>query len=207
MKRFVSLVSFSVLLSALLASPSLAELPAEFGKRITVELRQANVKNVYRLYGDVLSRQIRVDDCLDGRTVDVRLKNAPMSLVLDVMDAKLDAVHALQPDGVLLVSCKAAPGATSPAAPPQPSSAKDRRITIDVRDTDLEKVVQAMASFAGAQVKPLGERALTGKVTMSVKNVRLETAMAVLRESLDLEVLDLVDGELVVGMHDDDEPR
>jgi hypothetical protein len=181
------------------------ELPQEVDKKVTLELREADVRNVYRLFGDLTGLEMRVDACLQKRTVDVKLKNAPVSMVLDVIGAKLGAVYALTPDKrALLITCRGVAPTTVEALAPVPnasdverSPAFDKRITLDVKDARLDRVCALLAQVAGVTVHPMGE--LRGTVTMSVHNVRVETAMAVLRESLDLEVLDIVDGELVVS--------
>ena len=165
---------FVVLSLSVISVPALAaELPEAFySKKITVELRQAEVRNMYRLIGDVMATEMRIDACLQQRKLDIKLKNAPVSVVLDVMAAKLDVVHTPQPGGTaILVTCKGtAPTTAEPLAPQPglsdvaraPAEVLDRRLSLDVKDASLQRVAALLAAAAGVKLRPMTE--LEGKV-------------------------------------------
>lgn len=157
---------------------------APLDKRITVDLAGADAANVYRLLSDVSGLNAVVDDCAGKKKVDIKLKNVPVSVAIESLNAKLQTYSRLK-DNTLLVGCG-----------PKPADPRlDRRLTLDVKDAALPGVLKVLADAAGVQVRALDS--VDGTLTLTLKNVRLETLLAAVRESTGLAELSLEDDALV----------
>ena len=170
-------------LLAVSAAPAFAEEPAP-EPTLTLELKAAKAEKVFKMLSDVAATPIVVPPCAAEQHVDVLLKNAPVAVVLDVIARKAGATVSRQAGAYVLV-CAADAAAVR--------ALLDRRIDLDLREAALGDVVALLAQQGGLTV----EGTLPDmRVTISLHNVRLETALAAVAEGAGLPGL-VVDGARV----------
>ena len=142
---------------------------------IDLDLKQASATNVYRLLAQVSGRSITLDPCVT-MTVDLRLINTPLPLVFDALASQLKLVYDDNDDGIY-VRCQET-GATHAA----PTS-----VTFAENDAPLPDVLERLA--ASAKLEGVDYRASKRPpVTMTLRGVRLSTAVAALSDSTGLRV-------------------
>jgi hypothetical protein len=156
-------------------------------QRLDLELRAADVKNVFKLLADVGGRKVQLDPCVGG-TVDIKLKNTPVPMVFDALAAKLGLVYEDQ-GGDVLVRCAGDAG--------KEDARLSVRVSVSVKEAALQDVLAVLATAAKldgvdyrASAKP--------KVTLTVEGVRVSTALAALADETNLKV-SVAAGKLVVS--------
>lgn len=189
------------------------ELPPPWAaKTLTLELKQADVANIYHALSTLAGAPVRVDSCVKKKKIDLKLENAPLSVVLDVLALKLGVLHVVEGD-VLVARCDGA-GALpvielAPAPPAQALSdeqALQTRVTLVFKKGDPQRAFQAIADATGAKlhvtrIKPIaaGEKLFAGTIEIELHNVSAQTAILALSETLNLGIQpNIVDGELLV---------
>ncbi len=187
--RLASLPAFlalGALLTLGLVSDEAKAAPANLPDRpLDLELKEADIKNVFALLAEVSGRKVVLDPCVHG-TVDVRLKNTPLPLVYDALAMKLHLVYADDASGTINVGCAAAVA--------QPKAAEPR-ISIAVSAALLDDVLRQLAT--AAKLDGVDYRAAAHpKVSVTLEGVRPTTAFAVLAESTGLKIA--VAGDKVV---------
>ena len=100
-----------VLLLALVVSLAAGSVLAEprhrySGKKITIDLQEADIANVIRLIGDVSGKNVVFGDDVKGK-VTLKLKNVPWDQALDVI-LRSHALGAQIDDGIIFVAPQAA---------------------------------------------------------------------------------------------------
>ena len=181
-------LAFAAVLTSSLASPGASAAPPGISARnIDLELKAADVKNVFKLLAEVGGRKITLDPCVHG-TVDLKLVNTPLPLVLDALAMKLGLVYDEQ-DGDVLVRCLGDSGA---------DDAKLLvRVTVNVKGAALPDVVGALAGTA--KLEGVDYRAKTRpNVNLTLENVRLPTAVSALGDTTGLRIT-VSRGRLVVA--------
>ncbi|MBX3230795.1 MAG: hypothetical protein KIT84_01150 [Labilithrix sp.] len=182
--RLTTLVSVAAVVLATALGSDAAAAPASLPDRaIDIDLKQANIRTVLTMLGKVASREVVVDDCVQG-TVDLRLKNTPLPLVLDALATKLHLGY--EDDGATLqVHCV---GGESPDA---------TRVSLSVHDGTLADAAESLAK--SAHLDGVDYRATQRpKVNVTLERVRLGTAVAVLADESGLKVA-VVKKRLVVS--------
>lgn len=167
------------------ASAAPGNVPAQ---SLDIELKGADVKEVFRLLGDVSKRDIDLDPCVQGR-VDIKLQNTPLPLVFDAFALKLGLVYDEPQGGMgpVHVSC----GRSAPI------DARARaRASISERDVPLDDVAKHLADLA--KLDGVDYRTKTKpKVTIALERVRVATIMTALAETTDL-IVRIDGGKLIV---------
>lgn len=189
------------------------ELPPPWGaKTLTLDLKQASVANIYQALSEIAGAPVRVDTCVKKKKVDLKLENAPISVVLDVLALKLGVLHVVE-DDVLVARCGGAGVLPiTELAPPAPAQAMSDeqalqlRVTLVFKKGDPQRAFQAIADATGTKlhltrVKPIaiGDKPIAGTIDVELHNVSAQTALIALSETLNLEIQpNIVDGELLV---------
>jgi hypothetical protein len=171
------------------AAPRIAEAAPEglSEKRLDIELREADVKNVFKLLADVGGRKVVLDPCVSG-TVDIKLKNTPIPMVFDAMAAKLHLVYEEQ-GGDVLVRCAGDAGSIEARVA--------TKVSVSVKEAELSKVLDMLAG--AAKLDGVEYRATARpKVTFTVDGVRVATVVALLSDETGLKI-GVARGKLVVG--------
>jgi len=159
--------------SLLLMSLTLGFAPLE-DKKIDIELREADVRNVYRLLGEVGGVNVMLDECVQGK-VDIKLKNVPVSLVFDALAAKMHFTYEDGPGKVVFVHCGAAPAVDAP------------RVSLSEKGAPLPDVVAHLAT--AAKLDGVDYRATKKpNVDITLVDVRLGTALTALGDESGLRV-------------------
>jgi hypothetical protein len=154
---------------------------------IDLDLKDADVKNVFNLLGEVGGRPVVLDPCVHG-SVDILLKNMPIPMVFDALAAKLGLVYE-EDAGDVLVRCAGDAG----GADVRLSS----RVSVAVRDGELTAALDELV--AEAKLDGLDYRASARpKVTVTLERVRLATALAALADETGLKIA-VARGKLVVA--------
>jgi hypothetical protein len=155
-------------------------------QHLDLELRAADVKNVFKLLADVGGRKVVLDPCVGG-TVDIKLKNTPVPMVFDALAAKLGLVYEDQ-GGDVLVRCAGDAG--------KEDARLSARVSVSVKEAALQDVLFVLATAAKldgvdyrASAKP--------RVTLTVEGVRISTAIAALSDETNLKI-GIAAGKLVV---------
>lgn len=155
-------------------------------QRLDLELREVEVKNVFKLLGEVGGRKLQLDPCVTG-TVDIKLKNTPVPMVFDALAAKLGLVYEDQ-GGDVLVRCAGDAG--------KEDARLSARVSVSVKEAALQDVLFVLATAAKldgvdyrASAKP--------RVTLTVEGVRISTAIAALSDETNLKI-GIAAGKLVV---------
>ena len=183
-----SVVALAALLAFGLTSDAASAAPQGLPDRpIDLELKGADVKNVFRLLAEVSAKNVVLDPCVHGE-VDLRLKNAPLPLVYDALGMKLGLVYD-EENGAIMVRCAGDAG---------PSSAKAKaRISLSEKDAPLPDVLDRLA--AAAKLEGVDYRATTKpKVDVKLEGVRVSTAMTALADTSGLKIA-IVKDRLVVS--------
>lgn len=171
--------SIALACSALLAfdtTQAEAAPPIPNDRTVDLDLKQADVHDALAVLSQIGGKQLVPDPCVQG-TIDLRLKNTPVSLVLDALAVKLRLTYT--DDGTAIhVGC------AGPHAAPSPS--KDiPRVTISVKQVALPEVLNQVSQMAGLEGVDYKVEAKP-KLDLTVQNVRVGTALAVLSEQSDL---------------------
>jgi hypothetical protein len=171
----------SLTLAALLAlgftSDSANAAPTGLTDRlIDIDLRSAAVENVFTMLGKVGGRPMTLDPCVRG-TVDLRLQNMPVSLVLDALAQKLDLSYEDEGDSVRVV-CKEDAGTKARLG---------ARVSVTETNSPLPKVLDHVAT--AAQLEGVDYRASARpNVSMTLNGVRLSTAVTALADATALHI-------------------
>lgn len=179
MKRFLA-----PLLLAFFAATTLDAQAAPEGipdRPMDIELRDAEIGNVFRLLAEVAKRNVILDPCVQGK-VDIKLTNTPLPMVFDAFAKKMSLVY--EDDGqILYVRCSADPRL-------------DTRVDLSVKDMPLREMLNELVT--DAKLEGLDWRTKKDpKVTLTLRVVRLSTAIAAIADSADVH-LTVVRGKLVV---------
>lgn len=182
-------LALSTIFAVGLTSDSATAAPSALPDRaLDIELKQADVKNVFAFLAEASGRKIVLDACVRG-SVDLRLKNAPLPLVYDALAMKLRLVYDedKDPAGKITVRCAAvaadaAPGGSvASAVDPKIASKPGSRVNVTERETSLPDALAHLA--VTAKLAGVDYRASTRpKVNITLENVRLATAMAALAD-------------------------
>jgi type II secretory pathway component GspD/PulD (secretin) len=185
---FPAALALAATLASSLASSGAASAapPGISTKKLDLELRGADVKNVFRLLAEVSGRNVVLDTCVRG-TVDLKLANTPVPLVFDALALKMGLLYDEQ-DGDVLVRCAGDGGADD--------ARRLARVSVAVKAVSLPEVATQLA--AAAKLDGVDYRAKARpNVNVTLENVRLSTAVSVLAETSGLRVM-LSRGKIVV---------
>ncbi len=167
---------FPVLFCVVMAS-SLAARAAPVGitsKKITLELRQARLFQLFRLMGDIANLNVVPDACVKDEEIDLTLKNTPVNTVFDILASRLALTYRLE-DNVLQVGCASA-GDTLTLTQ---DARLQGKITLELKEVRVEEALGLVAQLGGFQ----GVQCKGGcdtKVTLQLQSVRVRTVLAVL---------------------------
>jgi hypothetical protein len=146
-------------------------------QRLDLELREVEVKNVFKLLGEVGGRKLQLDPCVTG-TVDIKLKNTPVPMVFDALASKLGLVYEDQ-GGDVLVRCAGDAG--------KEDARLATKVSITVKEAALQSVLEMLAS--SAKLDGVDYRATSRpKVTITLEGVRVSTALAALADGTNLKL-------------------
>jgi hypothetical protein len=148
-------------------------------QRLDLELREVEVKNVFKLLGEVGGRKLQLDPCVTG-TVDIKLKNTPVPMVFDALASKLGLVYEDQGGDAGKEDARLA-----------------TKVSVTVKEAALQSVLEMLAS--SAKLDGVDYRATSRpKVTITLEGVRVSTALAALADGTNLK-LGVARGKLVVS--------
>lgn len=156
-------------------------------QQLDLELRAADVKNVFKLLADVGGRKVQLDPCVGG-TVDIKLKNTPVPMVFDALATKLGLVYEDQ-GGDVLVRCAGDAG--------KEDARLSVRVSVSVKEAALQNVLGVLATAAKLDGVDYRTKAQP-KVTLTVESVRVSTALAALADESNLKI-GVAAGKLVVS--------
>lgn len=165
---------------------------------IDLDVKQASVRQVFNLLAQLSKRKITVDPCVT-KLIDMRLQKAPLPVVYDVLAMKLDLNYDEEPDDSIIVHCNKPNGEDNGeeddvdiALAKGPSLVT--RVSVNATELPLPDVLGQIAASAKMRVD---YRAKTKPaVTMSLKDVRLGTAVQAVTESSGIRVA--VRGDVLV---------
>ena len=177
-----------------LAGPSALTPSGLSDKKVTMELRQADVANVYRLLGEVGGRPITTDACLAGAKVDVLLRAVPVPVALQVLAAKLGTEYVDEQGKPVLVVCRAGARPASPAlekiANPAPDAWLDAHVSLDTHGpVSTHAVMQQIQHALG--LKDIRLDGPDRSFTLAFDRLRVRTLMEVLKDVAELETLEV----------------
>ncbi|MBS2015482.1 MAG: hypothetical protein JST00_21520 [Deltaproteobacteria bacterium] len=177
-----TLVRLSLSLSAALllsgAAPEALAAPTNVAdKKIDLELREADLRNVLELLGQVGGVRPVLDPCVHGK-VDIRLKNTPVPVVLDAIGRKFSLVYEEQGSD-LVVRCGDSEG--------DAEAKGTTRVSISKKDAELPVVLDELV--ASAKLDGVDYRASRKpRVNVTLESVRLSTAVTVLADETGLRL-------------------
>jgi type II secretory pathway component HofQ len=167
-----------------LASAAPASVPP---RAMDLELREVDVRNLFRLLADVSGRPVVLDACVQGK-VDLTMRNTPLPLVFDALASKLNLSYEDQ-GSALLVHCA--------AAAERDDARLASRVSVRVVDADLVSLLDLLAASAkldGVDVRTTKRP----KITMQLEGVRLSTALTAVADIAGLRVY-VAGGKLVAS--------
>lgn len=192
MKRIVTLGLFALSTLAFAADTASAAPTGLNPRPVDLELREADVGNLFRLLADVGQANVVLDPCVKGK-VDLKLKNVPVPIVFDALATQL-GLHYETRQGTIFVACgKSAPGDGATSKPPA-DPRLERRLSLQVRDADLGAILAQVSKGSGLEVGTTPEG--TKKLSLALENARVSTILAALSDATGLDVA-LEDGKLV----------
>ena len=161
--------------------------PGVSDQAIDLDLKDADVKNVFALLSEVGGRTVVLDPCVHG-TVDILLKNTPVPLVFDAFAAKLGLVYE-EYAGDILVRCAGDAGSTD--------ARLSSRVSVLEHDGELRAALDKLV--LEAKLDGIDYRASARpKVTVTLERVRLSTALTALADETGLKIA-VARGKLVVA--------
>lgn len=182
----LALAPFATPVEAQAAPAGLSERPLD------LELKQADVKAVYALLSEVSGRKVDLDPCVRG-TVDIRLKNTPIPMVFDALASKLQLFYEDQ-GSAILVRCAGDAGSADPRLA--------TRVNLSLREAPLDAVLDVLVragKLDGVEwTLDSTARAALPRVTVTVENVRVATALAVLSDASGMRI-SVARGKIVVA--------
>jgi type IV pilus assembly protein PilQ len=104
-RKIAMLRAVVLLVAALMLAPTLAHAKKDRGKRITLDLYQADITNVIRLLGDVSGKNVVLGDDVKG-TVTLKLKNVPWRDAMRII-LKLKGLGMEEQGGIIRVAPQA----------------------------------------------------------------------------------------------------
>jgi type II secretory pathway component GspD/PulD (secretin) len=171
-------VAFAALVASGLTSDVARAAPEGLPERpLEIELKAADVKNVFRLLADMSGRSVVLDPCVQGN-IDLRLKNAPIPVVYDVLATKL---HLLYEDdgGAILVRCATDAGSAAKTA---------TRVNLSEQNAPLPDVLARLAT--SAKLAGVDYRAtIKPNVTITLERASVATVMTALAESSGVKIV------------------
>lgn len=181
MKRLSTFIALASLALATDAAAAPAGIPE---RAVDLDLKEADIGNVFSLLGHISGRTIMLDPCVVGSKVDLRLKNTPLPIVFDALALKLQLVY--EDDGAAVnVRC-----AGTNAAPPP-------RVSLEAENAPLADVATRLA--ADARLAGVDYRATARpEVTVTLKDVRFSTAIVALADAGKVHV-SVVKNRLVIS--------
>jgi hypothetical protein len=160
---------------------------------LDLELRAAKVADIFQLLGEVAKEKMELDPCVTG-TIDLKLKNAPLPVVFDVLATKLDLRYETRAESIY-VGCQKG---SAPAAANGSDPHLERHLTLDVHDAPAHTVLDEVAKGAG--LDGVDYRAdESARVTVSVGNVRVSTLFEVIGDQTNLRISTVGNRLLVAG--------
>lgn len=143
---------------------------------LDLELKQADVVNIYRLLSDVAEKKFELDPCVHG-AVDLNLKNAPVTLVLEALASKLHVTY--DDDGTVIhVLCAPPAGASELAA---------TKVTLAEKGAPLNEVLARLATSSHLDGVDYRAKAQPS-IAMTLPPVRLSTALTALSDASGVKV-------------------
>jgi hypothetical protein len=173
---------FAVLLPmdiAVAAPPGVPDQPLD------LELRGADIGNVFRLLGEVSKREIVLDPCVQGK-VDLNMKNAPLPVVYDVLASRLRLRYEAR-GAAIAVTCL---GGTEPAqqqAHPAPEPRLEARLSLSVKAVAASALLAQVAKAAGLAGADY-RGAKDPPVTLTLEDLRIATILVVLSDATGLRI-------------------
>jgi type II secretory pathway component GspD/PulD (secretin) len=156
-------------------------------RAIDLDLKDADLKNVFALLSEVGGRPVVLDPCVRG-AVDIKLTNTPVPIVFDALAAKLGLVYE-EDAGDVLVRCAGDAGGAD--------ARLSSRVSVEARDGELRAALEKLV--AEAKLDGIDYRAsVQPKVTVTLERVRLSTAIAALADETGLKIA-VARGQLVVA--------
>lgn len=144
---------------------------------LDLELKAADVANVFRLLADVSGRKVTLNPCVHGE-VNLRLKNAPLPLVYDALAMKLGLVYE-EEDGGIIVGCVSDAGSSK--------ATLASRVSLAEKASPLPEVLGRLAT--SAKLSGVDYRATARpKINVTLEGVRVSTALAVLADATGLKI-------------------
>lgn len=129
---------YALLLVAMTAAPDLSKL-------LTLELHEAPAEKFFDMISEAVHAPVRLNAPLAGKKVSLKLRNAPVSNVLDLVTPKLGVRYRLD-DGALVIEPLAAPAAgVAAVAPPAAGSCNPADVErLRTRVNELEALVLSL---------------------------------------------------------------
>ncbi len=177
----VSTLALAVALGAV--APQLP--PGTRNVKVTLHLEDADVANVYRLVGDIGRMSVVLDACLAREKVSLRLKDVPLSMVLDAVDEKVGSTRTLE-GGVLVEHCG--------GAPRDDDQSLDKRITVRMKSVKPADALAAVASLVNAGTAGVVDAA---PITIDVEGVAVREVLATIGKAMGFDAVDFASGVLV----------
>ena len=153
-------------------------------RMIDLDLKQASAANVFRLLAQISKRTVTVDPCVTA-TITLKLKNTPLPVVYDVLAARLRLSYEEKSDDSLVVHCK--PKDSDEDDEDAPDEISIVRVSFSANERPLPDLLDEMAK--SAKLRGVDYRATKRPtITMSLKDVRLGTAVQAVTESSGVHV-------------------
>lgn len=171
-------VPFAVLAALGLSPDPARAAPASLPARpLDIELKAADVRNVFSVLAEAAGKKVVLDACVRG-TIDLRLKNTPVPLVFDALASKLRLVY-VEEDGTIRVDCAGDAGSVDPRT--------SARVSVAVKDLPLGTLLEQIAKTA--RLEGVDYRAgASPQVTVTLEGVKLETALLAIADSTGVRV-------------------
>lgn len=155
-------------------------------RHVDLELREADLKNVFALLAEVSERPVELDPCVHG-AVDIQLSNVPVALVFDAL-AQQVGLHYEDDAGKVVVRCGPRPST--------PAAILERRVSVAESGAALPDIlarIVASGGLAGVDYRASARPQLT----FTLERVKLGTALAALGDASGLRIR--VEGDRLVA--------
>jgi type II secretory pathway component GspD/PulD (secretin) len=171
--RTILRIALALLLFALAGAPALRAQP-ELDHRLSLELKDADVRETLEAFGTILEREIEIDPKIRGK-VSIEVHNVRLQTVLDALCDTAGCVWRLDARR-LGFSPDPSYVPPRPMPPPQASPAGlDDMIDIDLKDADVRETLQSFGMIAGLPVEIDDD--VSGKVTVHLRDIAARDAL------------------------------
>jgi len=124
-------------------------------RKLDFNVRRVPAARLFEAIAEIEKREIRVDDCVNSKLIDLKISNVPVPLLMDVLATQVGFEYQLEGKAIRVHCAANAPPPSRPTPPPNP-----QRVRAILRDAlheaypkadgeEIERVVEQIEARLG----------------------------------------------------------